>query len=106
MVGSQLGVGWYRPRAGICPFEDKIILRLGGDHPSLHGAIHFTRNGRFFQLWRECIHVCLRVIGRLLVGETPTLDVGLAKYDTVLVQWYVIHSLERRLAGRIFDDEL
>jgi hypothetical protein len=41
--------------------------------------------------------VCLHVIGRLLVGETPTLDVGLAKYDTVLVQGYVIHSLERRL---------
>jgi hypothetical protein len=47
------------------------------------------------------------VIGRFFVGETPTLGprVGLAQYGTVLVQWYVMHSHERRLPGSMTDDE-
>jgi hypothetical protein len=32
--------------------------------------------------------------------------VGLAQYGTVLVQWYVMHSHERRLLGSMIDDEL
>jgi hypothetical protein len=57
---------------------------------------------------RECIHSCLHVIGRLLVGETPILAsiyVGLAQYGTVLMQWFVLHSHERRLAVSMIDDE-
>jgi hypothetical protein len=30
-------------------------LLLGGVPPSLHGAIHFTGYGRFFQLWRQAL---------------------------------------------------
>jgi hypothetical protein len=33
------------------------------------------------------------------------LDVGLAHYGTVLVQWYVMHSHERRLPDTMIDDE-
>jgi hypothetical protein len=33
------------------------------------------------------------------------LDVGLAEYNTTLVQWCVVHSHERRLAGSMIDDE-
>jgi hypothetical protein len=32
--------------------------------------------------------------------------VGLAQYGIVLVQWYVMHSHERRLPGSMIDDEL
>jgi hypothetical protein len=31
--------------------------------------------------------------------------VGLAQYGTVLVEWYVVHSHERRLPGSMIDDE-
>jgi hypothetical protein len=31
--------------------------------------------------------------------------VGLAHYGTALVQWYVVHSHERHLAGSMIDDE-
>jgi hypothetical protein len=34
------------------------------------------------------------------------LEVGLAQYGTVLVQWYVVHSHERRLAEGMIDDEV
>jgi hypothetical protein len=33
------------------------------------------------------------------------LDVELAQYGTVLVQWYVVHSYEHRLAGSMIEDE-
>jgi hypothetical protein len=36
-------------------------------------------------------------------GDWPR--VGLAKYGAVLVQWYVMHSHERRLPGSMIDDE-
>jgi hypothetical protein len=32
--------------------------------------------------------------------------VGLAQYGTVIVQWYVMHSNERRLPGSMIDDEI
>jgi hypothetical protein len=59
--------------------EDINALLLGGVPPSLHGAIHFTRNRRFFQLWR------LALPHNALVH--------------VLVQWYVVHLHERRYPG-------
>jgi hypothetical protein len=31
--------------------------------------------------------------------------VGVAQYGTVLVEWYAVHSHERRLAGSIIDYE-
>jgi hypothetical protein len=31
--------------------------------------------------------------------------VGLAQYGTALVQWYVMHSHERRLRGSMIDEE-
>jgi hypothetical protein len=30
---------------------------------------------------------------------------GVAKYGTVIVQWYVVHSHKRRLAGSMIDNE-
>jgi hypothetical protein len=48
------------------------------------------------------------VIRRFLVDETPTIGhkLGYKKYGAVLVQWYVVHSLERCLAGSmIYNDE-
>jgi hypothetical protein len=33
------------------------------------------------------------------------LNVGLARYGMVVVQWYVMHSLERRLSVSMIDDE-
>jgi hypothetical protein len=31
--------------------EDSSALLVGGVPPSLHGAIHLTRNGSFFESW-------------------------------------------------------
>jgi hypothetical protein len=42
---------------------DMNALLLGGVPPSLHGAIHFTGNGRFFQLWRQTLpHIVFSVV--------------------------------------------
>jgi hypothetical protein len=38
-------------------------LLLGGVPSSLHGAIHLTRNGTFFQLWRQALpHIAFFVV--------------------------------------------
>jgi hypothetical protein len=43
--------------------EDINALLLGGVPPSLHGAIHFTGNGRYFQLWRQALpHIAFHVV--------------------------------------------
>jgi hypothetical protein len=47
------------------------------------------------------IFVCMS-LARL--GHWPR--VGLAQYGTVIVQWYVMHSHERRLPGSMIDGEL
>jgi hypothetical protein len=52
------------------------------------------------------MHSFLHVIGRFkLVKLQPLRRCGLAQYGTVLVQWYVVHSHERRLAGGMIDEE-
>jgi hypothetical protein len=44
--------------------EDINGLLLGGVLPSLHGAINFTGNGRFFRLWRQALpHIAFFVVG-------------------------------------------
>lgn len=35
--------------------EDLTAFILGGVPPSLHGALDFTGNGKFFQLWRRAL---------------------------------------------------
>jgi hypothetical protein len=43
--------------------EDINALLLGGVPPFLHGAIHFTGNVRFFQLWRQALpHLAFFVV--------------------------------------------
>jgi hypothetical protein len=43
--------------------EDINALLLGDVHPSLHGTIHFTRNGGFFQLWHQALpHIAFFVV--------------------------------------------
>jgi hypothetical protein len=43
--------------------EDINALLLSGVPPSLHGAIHFKGNGRFFQLWRQALpHIAFFVV--------------------------------------------
>jgi hypothetical protein len=70
-----------------------------------------ARTGRAYLSWTvPGMHSCLFACHwKVLVGETPTLAscgvLGLALYGTVLVQWYVVHSHERRLPGSMIDDE-
>jgi hypothetical protein len=43
--------------------KDINALLLGDAPPSLHGAIHFTTNGRFFPLWRQALpHIAFFVV--------------------------------------------
>jgi hypothetical protein len=50
--------------------------------------------------------VCMLLEGFKLVKLQPFMPrVGLAQYGAILVQWYVMHSQERRLPGSMIDDE-
>jgi hypothetical protein len=63
-----------------------------------------TRTGRANLSWLvPGMYLCLFACFSWWNSNTR-LDVGLAKYGTVLLQWYVVHSYERRLAGSMIDD--
>jgi hypothetical protein len=67
-----------------------------------------ARTGRADLSWSlPAMHsVLFACHSKVLGGETPTLaSCGLAHYGTVLGQWYVMHSHERRLPGSMIDDE-
>jgi hypothetical protein len=59
--------------------EDLTALLLGGFSPSLHGAIIYTKNGRFFQLWRLALpHIAFFVVHALHSRNVLLRKMGLA----------------------------
>jgi hypothetical protein len=67
--------------------EDIInALLLGGVRPSLHGAIHFTTNGRYFQLWRQALpHIAFFVVHVSHSRNVLLREMGLA--PRTLLEW-------------------
>jgi hypothetical protein len=73
-----------------------------------HSRNVLLRTGRADLSWLvPGMHSCLlHVIGRFqLVKVQHSPRAWLARYGTVLIQWYVMHSHERRLPGSMIDDE-
>jgi hypothetical protein len=59
--------------------EDTNALLLGGVPPSLDGAIHFTKNGRFSQSWRQGLpHIAFFVVHVSHSRNILLRDMGLA----------------------------
>jgi hypothetical protein len=61
--------------------EDVNALLLGGVPPSLHGPIHFTKNGRFSQLWRQALpHIAFFVVHVSHSRNVVLREIGLALF--------------------------